>query len=404
MCRSTLLALLAFLQAADRDECIECHLRHRRCVCRYLLRSRHARPRDGAIHGRHNVRTLVGARDIGLPGAGCGLALDFLGRLDYCRGELCADCDGAGDVCAYLTKEAVRRIRERGEEGVWATIELERKGLRQMATVILVRPLRMLFTEAVVGFSCLYLALAYAIFCALDLPILAFRRELKMDNTDLFFEAYPIIFQGIYSMSPGLAGLTFLPIGIGACIACALFLTYDVKLQRAKLRHAPWAAIEEYRRLPLACLGGPCIVISLFWLGWTSSLGTHWIVPTIAGIPFGVGYLLIFMALLNYLTDAYADFAASAMAASTCSRCLGGALLPFAAISMYERLGVAWASSLLGFLSLGMCAIPFVFIRYGDKIRARSTLCLELALLNDRKSLGEREGGVEGAEGRLERV
>lgn len=41
----------------------------------------------------------------------------------------------------------------------------------------------------------------------------------------------------------------------------------------------------------------------------------------------------------------------------------------------YERLGVAWACSLLGFLSLAMCIIPFAFIHFGDRIRERSTFC-----------------------------
>jgi hypothetical protein len=41
----------------------------------------------------------------------------------------------------------------------------------------------------------------------------------------------------------------------------------------------------------------------------------------------------------------------------------------------YERLGVAWACSLLGFLSLAMCIIPFAFIRFGDRIRERSKFC-----------------------------
>lgn len=198
-------------------------------------------------------------------------------------------------------------------------------------------------------------------------------------------------------MNTSISGLTFLPIGIGACIACTLFLYYDSILQRAKSRHAPCSTVEEYRRLPLACLGGPCIIASLFWLGWTSSPAIHWIVPTLAGIPFGIGYLLIFMALLNYLTDAYEMFAASAMAASTCSRCLGGALLPFAAGPMYGKLGIAWTSSLLGFLSLGMCAIPFVFIRYGDKIRGRSEFCQELAerKRREKEGNGRAEAGAE---------
>jgi hypothetical protein len=47
----------------------------------------------------------------------------------------------------------------------------------------------------------------------------------------------------------------------------------------------------------------------------------------LAGIPFGCGYVLIFLALLNYLADAYEIFAASAMAVSTCSRSIAGAVL-----------------------------------------------------------------------------
>lgn len=88
-----------------------------------------------------------------------------------------------------------------------------------------------------------------------------------------------------------------------------------------------------------------------------------------------MGFILIFMALLNYLTDAYEIYAASAMAAASCCRSIAGAVLPLAATPMYTRLGVAWASSLLGFLSLGMCFVPFVFLWKGDVIRERSKFC-----------------------------
>ena len=149
-------------------------------------------------------------------------------------------------------------------------------------------------------------------------------------------------------------------------------------MQRAKQRGARWTYIEEYRRLPLACLGGPLYVISLFWLGWTASPNVHWIVPMLAGVPFGVGFMLIFMALLNYVTDAYEVFAASAMSATSCCRSIFGALLPIAARPMYSKMGIPWATSLLGFLSLAMSVIPFAFIRYGDRIRANSKFCQEL--------------------------
>jgi len=86
------------------------------------------------------------------------------------------------------------------------------------------------------------------------------------------------------------------------------------------------------------------------------------------------------MSLTNYIVDAYQVFAASALAASSCSRSLFGAILPFAAAPMFDKLGVAWACSLLGFVSLVLGLVPFAFLRYGDKIRANSKFCQQLAV------------------------
>ncbi|KAH0258779.1 MFS general substrate transporter, partial [Aureobasidium melanogenum] len=169
----------------------------------------------------------------------------------------------------------------------------------------------MFFTEAIVLCSCLYLSFVYAIFY-------------------MYFQAYPTIFSGIYHFNSGEVGLTFLPIGVGALLACGLYLYWDRVLERAKARDSPaaWSQSEEYRRLPLACLGGPLFMLSCFWLGWTAREDIHWAVPVLSALPFGMGFLLLFM---SYLVDAYEVFAASAMAASACSRSLFGAVLPFAA-------------------------------------------------------------------------
>ena len=97
-----------------------------------------------------------------------------------------------------------------------------------------------------------------------------------------------------------------------------------------------------------------------------------------AGVPFGIGFMLIFMALLNYIADAYEIFSASGMSATSCCRSVFGAILPLAARPMYRKIGIPWASSLLGFLSLGLSLMPFVFIKYGHRIRANSKFCQEL--------------------------
>jgi hypothetical protein len=251
-------------------------------------------------------------------------------------------------------------------------MELEKQGFKQLATVTLTRPVRMLFTELIVAATCAYLSIAYAIFY-------------------MYFQAYPIVFQGIYHMTPGISGLMFLPVGLGALLALPLFIWYDSYLRRAKERNEPWTRKEEARRLPLACVGGPLYVLALFWLGWSARADVHWIVPCLAGISFGVAFELVFMALLNYLTDAYEIFAASAMAAASCCRSIFGAVLPLATTPMYESLGVAWASSLLGFLSLAMCAVPFVFLRWGIEIRARSRFCVHLKERKEKKMREKRE-------------
>ncbi|PHH90096.1 hypothetical protein CDD83_4521 [Cordyceps sp. RAO-2017] len=133
------------------------------------------------------------------------------------------------------------------------------------------------------------------------------------------------------------------------------------------------------RRLPLALAGGPLFVLALLWLGFSARPpAVPLAVPVLAGVPFGAGFMLIFMALLNYLTDAYDVFAASANAASSCSRSLLAVVLPLATAPMFARLGVTGACALLAGLSAVMCLVPFLFIWKGPILRNRSPFCLAL--------------------------
>lgn len=158
-----------------------------------------------------------------------------------------------------------------------------------------------------------------------------------------------------------------------------IFLWYDRYLASAKDRGATWACKEEYRRLPLACAGGPLYAISLFWLGWSVHPSTHWSIPALSGVIFGIGIDLTFMALTNYLTDAYDIFSASALASSVFTRNISAALLvSLASYEMYERLGVQWACTLLGLVCVLLSVVPFAFIKYGPALRERSPFCQQL--------------------------
>ncbi|QPH11195.1 hypothetical protein C2857_002852 [Epichloe festucae Fl1] len=261
-----------------------------------------------------------------------------------------------------LLARRAQRMREENAPPALRVIaprELEETSIRQLLTVVITRPIRMLASELIVTASCAYLALVYAIFY-------------------MSFQAFPIIFRDLYGLSPGNTGLTYLPVGVGGALSLCVFWYWDNVLARAQQRGTSWAKREEFRRLPLAVLGGPLFVASLFWLGFSARTSVPFAVPMLAGIPFGMGYVLIFMALLNYLTDSYDIFAASANAAASCCRSILAVVLPLATTHMFKQLGIAGACALIGGLSAVMCAIPFIFIWKGPSIRARSKFCIAL--------------------------
>lgn len=133
---------------------------------------------------------------------------------------------------------------------------------------------------------------------------------------------------------------------------------------------------------PFGCkslIGVFSVTIGLFWLGWTALQSIHCIVPMMSGLVFGAGYMLIFVALVNYLTDAYEEYSASAHSAASTMRSLMAAFLPVAASSMYRNLGIQWACSLLGFTALVLSIVPFVFMRFNGTIQKRSPFCQRLA-------------------------
>jgi hypothetical protein len=83
------------------------------------------------------------------------------------------------------------------------------------------------------------------------------------------------------------------------------------------------------------------------------------------------------LAEMNYLIDTFTLYSASAISASTILRCIFGAVLPLAGQPMYDKLGVDWGNSVLGFIALAMMPIPWIFWRYGEGIRTRHPVNLD---------------------------
>lgn len=242
--------------------------------------------------------------------------------------------------------------------------------LKMLFVITVARPLEMFFVEPIVIVLSLYTSLVFSILFG-------------------FFEAYPVIYKGIYHMGLGVTGLTFLGIGVGLLISTGIYIYIDRTIYFPKnpdgtrgKRDAKGNLIPSSPEAMLipAKIGAPLLPIALFWQAWTARHGVHWMAPVAAGAPFGMSLMLIFYSVLLYFSYAYPPIIlASALAANNLARYILASVFPLFTVQMYENLGVDWASSLFGFLAIAMMPIPWIFSKYGPYLRKASKFNRQIA-------------------------
>ncbi|GAB1210459.1 hypothetical protein APSETT445_009252 [Aspergillus pseudonomiae] len=180
-----------------------------------------------------------------------------------------------------------------------------------------------------------------------------------------------LVFDGIYHFTALQQGLAFFGILAGAVVSVIvymlwLYFSYQPRVAR------PEAIVEPEARLVPGQVGAICIPVCLFIFAWTSRESVHWIVPIIGTAFFAPGFYLTFQSVLNYLGESYPRYVASVFAGNTFFRSSFGGALPLAAPRMLQSLGIGWASSTLGFISIAMVPLPFILERYGKRLRSWS--------------------------------
>ncbi|KIY00264.1 uncharacterized protein Z520_03949 [Fonsecaea multimorphosa CBS 102226] len=252
-----------------------------------------------------------------------------------------------------LAKKAARlRIQTRN----WALhsrLEETTTDLKTLAKVYLVRPWILLGTEPIHLLITVYISFAYAVLF-------------------LFFESFPISFVEDRHWKPQIGALSFLGLLVGALIAFVLVAYYTLTVYAREVALTTTGVIVPERRLPPMMAGAVVFPIGFFWFAWTSDPTIPWPAQVISTALVGAGIYIVMIQGLKYLVDVYLLVANSAISANTAVRSLTAAGFPLFAIPMYHKLGVAWATSLLGFLSLVMVPIPVLFYVYGQKLRAMS--------------------------------
>jgi MFS family permease len=225
---------------------------------------------------------------------------------------------------------------------------------RELFKFSIVRPAKMLFGSTICFAISLYIAITYAYLYIL-------------------FTTFTAVFSGQYGWTGGIVGLSFLGLGVGSLIGQFTYIHFGNKVVN---KHIQRGDFRPEHRLRIMCIGGFFIPIGLFIYGWSVQFQTHFMVPLFGTGIIGFGLLMTFMPATTYLVDVFTVHAASAMAASTVLRSLAGAFIPLSSQTMYAQLGYGWGNSMLGFIATLLVPIPFLFIKFGERIRERSTIKL----------------------------
>lgn len=116
--------------------------------------------------------------------------------------------------------------------------------------------------------------------------------------------------------------------------------------------------------------------ISLLWFAFTSTGSVSYWSPIIAGGVLGFADPLLWLSMLNYITDSYPNVAASAVAAFLIPSFLIAAAMCHAGVAMFESMSTKWGFATLGFISIGVVVLVYVLYFFGGRLRARSKLAV----------------------------
>lgn len=133
-------------------------------------------------------------------------------------------------------------LRSNGHPNLYAPLEQQDESIYDIVKIHISRPLIMLFTELPLIYAAGWTGFTYSILF-------------------LFFEAYPVIFEGIYGMNAGQQGLCFLGLGVGIALSVPIVRYFANEASR-NARKSGGPLIPEMR-LKQVMLSAPLFVLGL---------------------------------------------------------------------------------------------------------------------------------------------
>lgn len=216
---------------------------------------------------------------------------------------------------------------------------------------------RIMFTEPIVAFLGIFNGFAYGLlFLYLDgvYDVFAFNNHLSYIGADL----------------------TFLNFVVGVGVMFVFFAPIQTWLYSHDRKRRGKARPEARFLISLVTVWG--FPISLFWFAFTSNGKTSFWSPVVAGGMLGVSDPLLWLNMLNYITDTYPNVAASAVAAFLIPSFALAAGFVHIGIVMFDRMSTTWAFATLAFISLGIVALVYILYFFGPTLRRMSKLARRL--------------------------
>lgn len=237
------------------------------------------------------------------------------------------------------------------------------QSLGHFLTNILLRPLHMLWTEPIVTLVSMYNGFMFGLMYT-------------------YVVASPWVFEVCYKFSLSGQSLSFLGLIVGALAAPVPLILIDLYMYQPRLKHfrslqrsegsTPRQYFAPENRLFPAMCGSPILPLSLLGFAWTARSSIHFLVPIVCQMISILASLLIYASISLFMLDAYGPlYGASAAGAAMLTRYSMSAAFPMFALPMYQGLGVGWATTTLACCAAMMAPIPWLFWKYGERLRSK---------------------------------
>lgn len=179
----------------------------------------------------------------------------------------------------------------------------------------------------------------------------------------------------VFAVANGLsyidADLTYLNFVVGVVLMFCFVPVQTWFFKRDRLQHGHSRPEARFITSLVTVWGFP---ISLLWFAFTDDGSVSYWSPILAGTLLGFSDPLLWLAMLNYITDSYPQVAGAAIAAFLIPSFIIAAALCHLGVLMFERMSVKFAFAVIGFISFGVVALIYGIYFFGARFRARSKL------------------------------